>query len=310
MKIKNNVPLSKVSWLSNSYDGIGCVRNFFLPENLDELFELIIRFYENKERYLIAGHTSNMYFMPDYICDNMISTKLLDKYSVCGNMLICECGVKVSTLAKKLVDQGFSGFEGLVDLPGTIGGGLYGNAGCYSCHVADNLVKVDILNCSGKMITLSKEDLHYSVRSSIFKRKEMHGIIIRAYFKLEKGNNEQLKRIAAKNHEDRKKTQPGPAHNLGSIYAQEEPTSLFYLVRALSHLYGIAIRAMGKNDIETKRKNFELVLMGGQKLIPYVDSWNRFIWKDKHAHEMFWKYDTIHSKLFKNSKFEIEIYWK
>ena len=47
--------------------------------------------------------------------------------------------------------------------------------------------------------------------------------------------------------------------------------------------------------------------MGG-KLIPYVDCWNRFIWKDAKAHELFWKYHKIHSRLFENSKFEIEIY--
>lgn len=43
---------------------------------------------------------------------------------------------------------------------------------------------------------------------------------------------------------------------------------------------------MGSRDIMTIRKNFELRLVGGN-LVSYVNSWNRFIWKDEKAHGLF-----------------------
>ena len=48
-------------------------------------------------------------------------------------------------------------------------------------------------------------------------------------------------------------------------------------------------------------------MYGAKELIPYVYGWNRYIWKDDKSHELFWKYHKIHKKLFKESKFEIEI---
>lgn len=225
---KTNVPLSKVSWLSNSYKGSGYIKNLFYPENSDELVELIKGLVERGEKYIMVGHTSNLYFMPDYVCSNMISTKKLNKYRIEGNDLICECGVKVSTLANNLVRAGFKGFEGLIDLPGTIAGGLYGNAGCYGCNVADNLVRLEMLNTNGEVVTVSKADIMYSERSSAFKRNEMQGVIFRAYFHLVDGDKEQLRRIAEKNHEDRKNNQPSPAHNLGSVYVDEHLSLLLY----------------------------------------------------------------------------------
>lgn len=49
---KNNVPLSKVSWLSNSYKGFGYIKNLFYPENSDELVELFNGLVERGENIL------------------------------------------------------------------------------------------------------------------------------------------------------------------------------------------------------------------------------------------------------------------
>lgn len=263
MIVKHNVPLCKVSWLSNSYNGTGYIKKLFYPETVAELVNLVKEINNNREKFLIIGHTSNIYFMPDYVCDNMISTKHLNNYIIKNEKLVCECGVKVSGLSREMVAQGYIGFEGLVDLPGTIGGGLYGNAGCYDCHVAENLMKLEILTDDGTLKMISKEDMKYSVRSSALKRGEMKGVITRAFFNIEKGDKIALKKIATSNHENRMKTQPGPAHNLGSIYAHEEPTLLFYCIRALSHIYGLLLKCFGKKNVNVARLHFEYKVLGG-----------------------------------------------
>lgn len=263
---KKNIPLSKVSWLSNTYNEKGYVRNLFYPESLDEFQDLVKKLIDKDEEYVVVGHTSNIYFMPDYVCDNMIATKLLNKFDIKEDSLVCECGVKVTALAKTLIENGFKGFEGLVDLPGTLAGGLYGNAGCYGCHVADNLEKIDLLRADGEIVVVNKSDMKFAVRSSVLKRKELNGVILKAYFRLEKGDKKQLQSVAVNNHKIRKLTQPGPTHNLGSIFVNETPTLLFYIVRALSHIYGFIKKRMGNYNIIQERKNFELFLMGGASL--------------------------------------------
>lgn len=264
MITKRDIPLSKISWLSNSYCGNGYVKTLYCPETLTELKELVCELQEKGEKFLVAGHTSNMYFTPDYVCENMISTKHLVHYEIVDDMLVCDCGVKVSKLAKDLVNTGYKGFEGLVDLPGTIGGGLYGNAGCYSCHVSDNLEKLDLLLENGHIVTLSRGEMKFSTRTSILKSKELKAIILRAYFHLIPGDVSQLRERAQTNHNNRKCTQPGPTHNLGSVYITEKPTLLFYGVRAASRLYSCFINRKTERYIRRKRFEFELKLMGGE----------------------------------------------
>lgn len=308
MKVEYNKALSKISWLSTSYSGKGLIKKIYYPEDNEELVDIIAALNKSGEDYLIIGHTSNMYFSPDFVCEIMISTRQLTRYDIVGDMLVCSSGVKVSSLAKDMVSLGYTGFEGLVDLPGTVGGAIYGNAGCYGCLLSDTLVKVDVITQTGKIETLFKDDFKFSNRSSILKRKEFKATIVRVYFKLNKGDRDLLKQIAEMNHENRKHFQPSPSRNLGSIYANEEPTYLFYFLRIISHLYGFFTRTKNLRELEKKRKNVELKLMGGAELSDYVDSWNRFIWKDAEAHVLFWKYHKIHSKLFRNSHFEIEIF--
>ena len=56
-----------------------------------------------------------------------------------------------------------------------------------------------------------------------------------------------------------------------------------------------------------KKKEFLFRILGAKEIIPYVYSWNRFMWIDEKSHSLFWKYHELHKKMFNESKFEIEI---
>ena len=209
-----------------------------------------------------------------------------------------------------MVDSGVRGFEGLVDLPGTVGASVYGNASCYGCSINSLLETFELLRPNGEIDILTSNALSMSQRSTTLKRGELRGVILSVKLKKEIGETGLLKAIAAKNHQTRKATQPSPNDNLGSIYSVSKGWSAkSILPRFLANCYCIPLLLFGKKKSELRRYKINLVLslLGAKELKPYVYGWNRYIWKDKQAHELFWKFHQIHRKLFKNNDFEIEI---
>ena len=77
----------------------------------------------------------------------------------------------------------------------------------------------------------------------------------------------------------------------------------------LASCFALLFRIVRKNSGSWKNNHIGIILRlyGAKELLPYVYGWNRYIWKDKKSHALFWKFHEIHQKLFNESKFEIEI---
>lgn len=308
MIIKEQICIGQISWLK--YSQCGKIGVLYEPENKDELVELCRSLYAEGKAFDVIGHTSNIYFHPSYNVDVMVSTRKVRNLKEEAESIIVDCGVSVKTLARKMVDSGVLGFEGLIDLPGTVAASIYGNASCFGCSINEQLISFDVLRPDGSIVTLNKEDLKLAKRSSSFKRGEQQGVILSAKLRKEVGNRDAILAKAEQNHQKRKSTQPSAQNNLGSIYcSSSRMTLLGYFVKGLVHVYGLfeRMRGTGKKDIAYRKKSFMLSLIGAKDLLPYMYSWNRFIWKDAKAHELFWKFHHKHQLMFKNSDFEIEI---
>ena len=308
MKVRNNIPVYKISWLRYA-DG-GTIGTYYEPENREELLNLCKHLYKEGKTFDIIGHTSNIYFLPSYSVDILVSTRKVKETTEEDKYIIADCGVSVSSLAKQMVKKGIKGFEGLIDLPGTVAASVYGNASCYGCSINSLLESFQLLTPDGEIKTLHTGDLKLSKRSTSFKRNELGGVILAVKLRKKPGNAEQLRLLAEECHERRKATQPPANDNLGSIYSNKhELTPIGFVIKGIAKiiatLYGLT--GQSRNKIKKKQQEIMLILSGGKELIPYVYSWNRFIWKDERSHELFWKFHHIHKKLFKESNFEIEI---
>lgn len=302
MIVKNNIPIYSVSWL-NHVEG-GMIGTFYEPENKEELIELCMSLYKENKTFDLIGHTSNIYYLPNYSVDTMVSTRRVKEVKYQSDLIIADCGVSVKTLARAMVDEGVKGFEGLIDLPGTVAASVCGNASCYDCSINSILVSVEFLKESGEIITLKPEDLKLSKRSSALKRGELGGVILSVTLRKEVGDAEQIKTLADKNHETRTKKQPGPKDNLGSIYSDSKKWSVKGIIL---HTIAKAVSFLLKPIKQVSTTNIILYMTGCKELIPYVWGWNRFIWKDEESHKLFWKYHQIHKKLFLINDFEIII---
>lgn len=302
MITKYNLPLSKISWLKHFNSGI--ISTFYEPETKEELIDICCSLYKDGKKFDLIGYTSNIYFLPSYNSDVMVSTRKVKKIIEQEGCVIADCGVSVSMLSRQMVNQGIKGFEGLIDIPGTVGASVYGNAACYGCSINQLLESFEILRPDSKIENHTLDILKIEKRSTALKRGELEGVILSVRMRKEIGNKVAIMKKAEAIHQLRNRTQPGPKDNLGSIYSNsgkwtKKGMTLYLVAKAIS----ILMKPI--KHLSTTR--IILYMLGYESLIPYVWGWNRFIWKNEESHELFWMYHEIHKKLFVNNDFEIVI---
>jgi UDP-N-acetylmuramate dehydrogenase len=121
---------------------------------------------------------------------------------------------------KEIVDAtvsvGLKGLEWAGGLPGSFGGAIYGNAGCYGGEIKDSIVQVKSITEDGKEKLRSNLDCEFGYRDSIF--KHVKEVIISATVALETGDRAELRTIADDHVAHRQGRHPLEYPNAGSIF--------------------------------------------------------------------------------------------
>lgn len=313
MIIKEKLHISQISWLSLSYDkkdSSGIINTFYEPESIEELKNLCQNLYAQKKDFLVIGHTSNLYFAPDCMVDIVVSTRRCTRYEMRDDSIYCECGVHVMKLSQQMCEEGVAGFDGLIDLPGTVASSIYGNSSAFGCSINSLLIKCEILLSDGTVKEFFPEDLKFTTRASALKNGEIKGVILSAVLRKTMGDEKTLCESARINRQMRKDALPGPAYNLGSIFRYSDKRTLVgNFVKYATKIYATVLKYMhySQDDIQKKRLHFSIVLMGARELEPYIYGWNLYMWKDVAAHKFFPIFLKKHNKIFKNDSLEIEI---
>jgi UDP-N-acetylmuramate dehydrogenase len=82
------------------------------------------------------------------------------------DIIIAGSAVSDKSLSKFAMDNGLGGFEFLSCIPGTIGGGIKMNAGCFGREFKDILISIQVINKSGQVITIPAKDINFKYRDS------------------------------------------------------------------------------------------------------------------------------------------------
>ncbi len=143
-----------------------------------------------------------------------------------GNICIVETGKKWQPFMEEIASQGFSDFEKLSGIPGTVGGAVRGNAGAFGSETQDALKSVDYIDEYGNLQTLKKEQCEFAYRESLFKRHP-EWFIVRAVFEFTKSDTpeEVLKRVKDLFTERYQKYPPGRSG--GSFFKNPKPGEIF-----------------------------------------------------------------------------------
>lgn len=305
---ETHVDLKKRTWIHRG----GECGVFISPNSSEQLLCITKYLYSMDIKFLLLGHTSNVYILNTCNIPVVVSTKKCSHYELTEEGLFCESGVGVIRLANDMVRQGISGFEYLTGLPGTIGAAIYNNSSCKSNSISQLLVSAEVLLEDGRLVTMTTEDMEYQFRTSIFKEGRLRGVIIKAILRAAKGDAKSLLEIAKSNNEERERILEGHAKNLGCTVNRcfiNGSMPLRYSVP--SRLYGLLLKAIGFKSIDRARKtkNFLCLISGYRKTAPYISDVNPiiFLWRDARADEMFLSYLEFMEKVYKTNKVEIEI---
>ena len=300
---EENVQLSKKTWIKTG----GTCDCWIVPDSVHQLEDVCKYLYSNNIAFDIVGQTSNIFFHSTYNPKTVVSTVKVNNYEINDGIITCDCGVNVAKFSRECLEAGYSGFYGLVGLPGTVAASVYGNAGCFDCSIVSMLTCVDVLLPDGIVHTFGKEELGYTHRSSAFKRKEIQGIILSVKLKVEKAKDLAAeKRKSEKTVVYRKTKQEKPNWCLGSVYSALSARKNFK--NTIARLLSIMA---GKLHVSPARKVLKRVLLslyGYRDLNPYVSdkNVNTFIWRDEKAEQKFERYKEFMGKAYENLMIEVE----
>lgn len=159
-------------------------------------------------------------------------------------------GVLLSAFAMEAARRGAAGFEFAAGIPGSVGGAVFMNAGAYGGEIGDYLVSARVLNREGRIVTMRREELRFSYRSSILQREEL--FVLDAGFRFEKGDaRAALGRIGELNAMRRAK-QPLEYPSAGSTFKRPEG----YFAGKLIMDAGLADFAVGGAKVSGKHCGF------------------------------------------------------
>ena len=199
-----NADLKKKNWFNIG----GKAKVFFKPNELRDLVEFL-KILNNQEKIHIIGAGSNTLITDEFFDGAIIKLgKNFNRLSILKpNIIISGAAVTDRKLSEFAAENNLSGFEFLSCIPGTIGGGIKMNAGCFGNEIKDIIVSVQAIDTLGNIFTIPSSKINFNYRandlsedliflSASFKGKKKEAKIIiktMAKFKEQKDNNQPTK---------------------------------------------------------------------------------------------------------------------
>ena len=230
----------------------GPVEAMAFPKNADELSKLLKTAALLRITPAIMGAGTNI-LAPDegirglVIClkDCMDGMEQLD-----DTRIRVAAGVTMTRAAVFAANLGLGGMEFAHGIPGTVGGGVYMNAGAYGGEICQICESVDVMDMEGNISTMACDCMKFSYRHSILEERE--GIVLSAVFKLERKPQEEIREKMAELMSKRKTSQPLDLPSAGSAF--KRPVGGY--AAALIDQVGLKGFCVGGAGVSTKHAGF------------------------------------------------------
>ena len=210
--LKINHDIKKKNWFNIG----GKAKLFFKAENLNELKNFIKKI-KDKEKIFVLGAGSNTLFT-DGIYDGVI-IKLSKNFNniskLSEEIIVAGSAVTDKALSDFAMENQLSGFEFLSCIPGTIGGGIKMNAGCFGNEFKDILLSVQAINKNGQIITIPSNKIKFEYRDNDLPEDL---IFLSASFKGKKSDKNIIKSLIKKYKEKKEISQPTKLKTSGSTF--------------------------------------------------------------------------------------------
>ena len=191
------------------------------PKNEKEICNTIKILNEKLIPFIFLGRCSNVLVSDDGITDKaVIKTDLLKGISVKGDVLTAYSGEKLFAVAEAAMKNGLSGFEFAAGIPGSAGGAIYMNAGATGGEISDIITRAVFVDEKGELLDIALAKSDFSYRKSIFMLRKC--CIIKADFKLVKGDANSIRTKIKSLIDKRNEAQPLTYPSAGSVFKRPE----------------------------------------------------------------------------------------
>jgi len=216
-ELKHDEPMSKyLTWRAG-----GPARRFFAPADLEDLSVFLSQLPPD-EPLLFVGLGSNLLVREGGWPGTVVLTyAAAQRPRLEEGLLYAEAGVACPRVSHFAADNRLGGAEFLTGIPGTVGGALAMNAGCYGGETWDIVERVVTINRRGQLRRRAKEEFEYGYRHCELKTdasSDGDEWFASAHFRLPEGDTEESRAIMKALLTRRRKTQPLQLPNCGSVF--------------------------------------------------------------------------------------------
>ena len=225
--VYKNEKLSKYSWFGLG----GFAKIFFKPKSVLDLEKFLEKYNKKSKKIYILGAGSNTLFRDSGFDGVIIKLGVGFNYIKLLNNNKIEVGA--ATLDKKLSDfakqKSITGFEFLSCIPGSIGGAITMNSGCYGHDISQIFFSLKAINFSGNLKAFNKDDVKFFYRGNNLP-KDL--IVLSAVFEGRPLNKREIESRQMKLINQKKESQPNKIKTCGSTFKNPQDKKAWKLIRS------------------------------------------------------------------------------
>ena len=224
----------------------GPARFFSKPKTIEQIKEIILLCNQYNVHYFILGNGSNLLVSDTgykgvviQIHEHNFSKLEVNKQKDETFLLTVGAGMLMKTLAIETCLLSLTGLEDIIDIPGTVGGGIIMNASFKGYGLNIHLKSVKVITAEGKILELSKTECELGRRGSMLKNKRY--LVFEATFKLNKGDKMNIQKTLTENTRMRYEKQPMYFGNAGCFFVWERRLGSQYKIYKENNLVGYRV---------------------------------------------------------------------
>lgn len=223
-----------------------------VPQSVSELKQTVHLIASREIPFMIMGNGTNLLIRDGGYHGVVIRLSApLAQINVEGNVVSAGAGASLAVVARTAMEAGLSGLEFASGIPGSLGGGIFMNAGAYGGELKDVTTSVQVLDRKGEHITvLSSDEMMFGYRHS--KLMETGGIVLSASFSLKNGEKQQIAATMKEYTDRRNQKQPMDLPSAGSFFKRPEGHFAGKLIQDA----GLAGLTVGGAQVSTKHCGF------------------------------------------------------
>lgn len=238
----------------------GTLYRVAMPQTYEEIVTLCHKYY-GEEMTIVGGLTDTLVLSggENKLC---ISTKMLKGATVENDTIEAFCGESLAKVAQIAQFYCLSGMENICSIPGTIGGAVFGNSGCFDSNISDIVESIKVIDLqTGNMEVLQKEEIGFFYRHTNLRKNRDFIYSVKLKLMPYKCNE-----IAIKMNEIKKvrQSQQPNKPSLGSVFKKLDNVSAgYYLEKA-------GLKGFGQNGMEFSTTHANFIVNNGGSAEDYL----------------------------------------